>query len=64
MLVSKNGKICVTPNANGKILVTPNANPQRGQVEYFACSWTPGRGRPYFFSNKALEGLLYFISPL
>ena len=36
MLVSKNGKICVTPNANGKIWVTPNANPQRGQVEYFA----------------------------
>ena len=34
MLVSKNAKICVTPNANAKIFVTPNANPQSKQVEY------------------------------
>ena len=34
MLVSKNAKIWVTPNANAKICVTPNANPQRKQVEY------------------------------
>ena len=34
MLVCKNAKICVTPNANAKICVTPNANPQRGPVEY------------------------------
>ena len=34
MLVSKNAKICVTPNANAKICVTPNANPQREQVKY------------------------------
>ena len=26
MLVSKNAKICVTPDANAKICVTPNAN--------------------------------------
>ena len=34
MLVSKNAKICVTPNANAKICVTPNTNPQREHVEY------------------------------
>ena len=28
MLVSKNAKICVTPNANAKFCVTPNANSQ------------------------------------
>ena len=31
MLVSKNAKIWVTPNANAKICVTPNANPQRSR---------------------------------
>ena len=34
MLVSKNAKICVTPNANSKICVTPNANLQLESVEY------------------------------
>ena len=44
MLVSKNAKICitpnaklkicVTPNAKLKICVTPNANPERESVEY------------------------------
>ena len=40
MLVSKNAKICVTPNANAKICITPKANPQREQVEYRLC-WVP-----------------------
>ena len=40
MLVSKNTKICVTPNANAKICVTPNANPQREQMEY-RWRWVP-----------------------
>ena len=34
MLVSKNAKICLTPNANSKICITPNANPLHEQVEY------------------------------
>ena len=37
MLVSKNAKICVTPNAKPKICVTPNANPQQESVEYRLC---------------------------
>ena len=37
MLVSKNAKICVTPNANTKICVTPNTNPQCKPVEYSSC---------------------------
>ena len=40
MLVSKNAKICVTPNANPKICVTPNANPQCKEVEYRS-RWVP-----------------------
>ena len=36
-LVSKNVKICVTPNANAKICVTPNVKPQRESVEYRFC---------------------------
>ena len=40
MLVSKNAKIWVTPNANAKICVTPNANHQHEQVEYRS-SWVP-----------------------
>ena len=40
MLVSKNAKICVTPNTNSKICVTVNANPQRKQVEYRS-RWVP-----------------------
>ena len=34
MLVSKNVKICVTPNAKHKICVTPNAKPQTEPMEY------------------------------
>ena len=34
MLVSKNAKICVTPNANTKIGVTPNVKPQHESVEF------------------------------
>ena len=34
MLVSKNAKICVTPNANFKICLTPNVKPQSKSVEY------------------------------
>ena len=33
-LVSKNPKICVTPNTNALIYFTPNTNPQCKQVEY------------------------------
>ena len=33
MLVSKNAKICITPNANAKICITPNVKPQRESVE-------------------------------
>ena len=40
MLVSKDAKMCVTPNANAKICVTPNSNPQREQVEY-RWRWVP-----------------------
>ena len=40
MLVSKNARICVTPNANAKICITPNVNPQRKQVEY-RWHWVP-----------------------
>ena len=34
MLVSKNAKICVTPDTYFKICFTPNAKPQRESVEY------------------------------
>ena len=34
MFVSKNAKVCITPNANAKICFTPNAKPQRESVEY------------------------------
>ena len=37
MLVSKNAKICVTPNAKPKICITPNAKPQCQSVEYRLC---------------------------
>ena len=40
MLVSKNAKICVTPNAKPKIYVTPNANPKLKSVEHRLC-WVP-----------------------
>ena len=40
MLVSKNTKVCVSPNAKPKICFTPNANPQRESVEY-RLRWVP-----------------------
>ena len=40
MLVSKNAKMCITPNANLKICVTPNGKPQRKSVEY-RLRWVP-----------------------
>ena len=40
MLVSKNAKICVTPDAKPKICVSPKAKPQRKSVEYRLC-WVP-----------------------
>ena len=40
MLVFKNAKICVTPDAKPKICVSPNAKPQRQSVEYRLC-WVP-----------------------
>ena len=39
MLVSKNAKICVTPNANAKICVTPNASQWN-----IGCVGSPGVG--------------------
>ena len=47
MLVSKNAKICVTPNAKSKICVTLNANLQRKPVVYtIDCVGSPGVGAP------------------
>ena len=40
MLVSKNAKMCVTPNVKHKICVTPNAKPQREPMEY-RLRWVP-----------------------
>ena len=40
MLVFKNAKICVTPNAKPKICVSPNAKPKRKSVEY-RLLWVP-----------------------
>ena len=40
MLVSKNAKICGTPNTKYKICVTPNAKPQREPMEY-RLRWVP-----------------------
>ena len=40
MLVSKNVKICVTPDAKPKICVSPSAKPQRKSVEY-RLHWVP-----------------------
>ena len=40
MLVSKNTKICVTPDAKHKICITPKAKPQRKSVEY-RLRWVP-----------------------
>ena len=40
MLISKNAKICVTPDAKPKICVSPNAKPQRKSVEY-RLRWVP-----------------------
>ena len=40
MLVPKNAKTCVTPNAKHKICVTPNTKPQREPMEYML-RWVP-----------------------
>ena len=40
MLVSKNAKIRLTPNAKHKTCVTPNAKPQRKEIEY-KLLWVP-----------------------
>ena len=40
MLISKNPKICVSPNVNFKICVSPNAKPQHESVEY-RLRWVP-----------------------
>ena len=32
MVISKNTKICLTPNEKHKICISPNANPQRESV--------------------------------
>ena len=40
MLVSKNAKIYVTPDAKPKISITPNAKPQLQSVEY-RLRWVP-----------------------
>ena len=39
-LVSKNTKICVTPNANAKMCVIPNRKPQLESVDY-RLRWIP-----------------------
>ena len=48
MLVSKNAKIYVSPNAKPKICVTPDANPQRKSVEY-RLHWVPNALAMYIF---------------
>ena len=40
MLVSKNAKICFTPDAKPKICITPDAKPRRKSVEY-RLRWVP-----------------------
>ena len=45
MLVSKNAKICVTPNAKLKICVTPKAKPKCKSVEY-RLRWVPNVNLP------------------
>ena len=52
MLVSKNTKICITPNANAKICVTPNTKPQRESLEYRLC-WAQ--------TQNSCIGHVYFI---
>ena len=52
MLVSKNAKICVTPNANVKFCVTPNAN-----------KWNIGRvGSPTQNSRVGHVDFMLFVS--
>ena len=45
MLVSKNAKICFTPNAKPKICVTHNAKPKPKSVEY-RLRWVPNTKSP------------------
>ena len=40
MLVSKNARMCVTPNTKPKICISPNAKPQHKSVEY-RLRWVP-----------------------
>ena len=40
MLVAKNAKICIPPNANFKMCVTPNVKPQHESVKY-RLRWVP-----------------------
>ena len=40
MLISKNAKICTTPNAEHKICFTPNTKPQHEPMEY-RLRWVP-----------------------
>ena len=42
-MVSKNAKICVSPNANVKICITPNATPNTSQWN-IDCVGSPGIG--------------------
>ena len=44
MLVSKNAKTCVTPNANAKICIIPTAKPQQESAEYIGSVGSPGVG--------------------
>ena len=55
MLVSKNTKICVTPNMNAKICVNPESNPQCKPAEYRS-RWVPnanfsGHADFFFYVN-------------
>ena len=52
MLVSKNTKICLIPNAKHKICVSPNVNPQCKLVEY-RLRWVP--------NAKFLRGHVHLI---
>ena len=54
MLVSKNAKICITPDTKPKICVTPNAKPKCKSVEY-RLRWVPN-------ANFSLLALGMYIS--
>ena len=54
MLVSKNAKFCITPNAKHKICVTPNANASQWNI---ICVGSPGVG-----SRVGHVHLIFFVS--